>query len=146
MLSNRALMKKFERLLNKKNRIVMQQQNVNTEESGSTMSTNDLENKINKKNYNLRSVKKARLQEEFKKKELEHFLKTVEDETLKEMESDENKIYLENTAAIVNITKINKVIHNFVHEPNKIQLDLLSKIITENLEKNYHFGPKTFTI
>ena len=146
MLSNRALMKKFERLLNKKNRIVMQQQNVNTDESGSTMSTNDLENNINKKNYNLRSVKKARLQEEFKKKELEHFLKTVEDETLKEMESDENKIYVENTAAIVNITKINKVIHNFVHEPNKIQLDLLSKIITENLEKNYHFGPKTFTI
>ena len=75
MLTNRALLKKFEKIINKKHRIVIQQQTVVSSSETSTESSLFMDLK-NRKNTNLRSNKKMRLQEEFRKEELNYFLKS----------------------------------------------------------------------
>ena len=116
----------------------MQQQKIDEIDShvGSTGDLSDQQR--NRKNYNVRSNRKAKLQEEFKKKELDYFLKIVEEETLKEMESKHQARPEFKTVSISNKTRIayEKSPGNIQQESDRIELDEVSKIITANLEKD----------
>lgn len=137
MLTNRALLKKFEKIINKKHRIVIQQQTVVSSSETSTESSIFMDLK-NRKNTNLRSNKKMRLQEEFRKEELNYFLKSVENEALKEM------INANNTSSMGNTNEPNEKLTTRILEPkqfNKIKLDTVSKIIMSNLENSLNEKP-----